>query len=104
MLGVTDRARLLADAGHATWLERFNETFAQVAGEFENGLLRRARAYLLGLLSRTERKNFGTLAEFAGDLRSDGYSCCCFSTPGPRRLCVGTCRGTWASNYGADGG
>ncbi len=28
---------------------------------------KRARAYLLGLLSRTERKNGWTIAEFAGD-------------------------------------
>ena len=73
MLGVMDEARLVADAGHAAWSERFNEMFAQVAGEFENGLSRRrARAYLLGLLSRTERKNSWTLAEFAGDLTPDG--------------------------------
>jgi SRSO17 transposase len=73
MLDVMDDARLVADAGHAAWSERFNEMFAGVAGEFENGLSRRrARAYLLGLLSRTERKNSWTLAEFAGDLTPDG--------------------------------
>lgn len=68
-----DEARLRADAGHAVWSERFNEMFAQVAGEFENaGSRRRARAYLLGLLSHTERKNGWTLAEFAGDTSPDG--------------------------------
>jgi SRSO17 transposase len=73
MLGVMDEARLAADAGHAAWSERFNEMFAGVAGEFENALSRkRGRAYLLGLLSRTERKNGWTLAEFAGDLTPDG--------------------------------
>ena len=73
MLGVMGEARLVADAGHAAWSERFNEMFAQVAGEFGNALSRRrARAYLLGLLSRTERKNGWTLAEFAGDLTPDG--------------------------------
>jgi SRSO17 transposase len=73
MLSVMDEARLVADAGHAAWSERFNEMFAQVAGEFENAASRkRARAYLLGLLSQTERKNGWTLAEFAGDLTPDG--------------------------------
>jgi SRSO17 transposase len=73
VLSVMDEARLVADAGHAGWSERFNEMFAQVAGEFGNALSRRrARAYLLGLLSRTERKNGWTLAEFAGDLTPDG--------------------------------
>jgi SRSO17 transposase len=73
MLGVMGEARLRADAGHAAWSERFNEMFAQVAGAFENALSRRrARACLLGPLSRTERKNGWTLAEFAGDLTPDG--------------------------------
>ena len=73
MLDVVDEARLLAGSGHAAWSERFNEVFAQVAGEFENaGSRKRARAYLLGLLSHTERKNGWTLAEFAGDLAPDG--------------------------------
>ncbi len=73
MLDVVDEARLLAGSGHAVWSERFNEVFAQVAGEFENaGSRKRARAYLLGLLSHTERKNGWTLAEFAGDQAPDG--------------------------------
>ena len=73
MLDVMDEARLRADAGHAAWSERLNEMFAQVAGEFENaGSRKRARAYLLGLLSHAERKNGWTLAEFAGDRSPDG--------------------------------
>ena len=73
MLAVVDEARVRADAGHAAWSERFNEMFAQVAGEFENaGSRKRARAYVLGLLSHTERKNGWTLAEFAGDMSPDG--------------------------------
>src|SRR5713226_1327672 len=73
MLDVVDKARLRASDAHAAWSERFNEMFAQVAGEFENALSRkRARAYVLGLLSQAERKNGWTLAEFAGDLTPDG--------------------------------
>jgi SRSO17 transposase len=73
MLNVADEAWLLAGSEHAAWSERFNEMFALVAGEFENaGSRKRARAYLLGLLSHTERKNGWTLAEFAGDRSPDG--------------------------------
>jgi len=73
MLDVMDEVRVRADAGHAAWTERFNEMFAGVAGEFANaGSRKRARAYLLGLLSHTERKNGWTIAEFAGDLTPDG--------------------------------
>jgi SRSO17 transposase len=44
-----------------------------VAGRFAQACSRkRARAYLLGLLSRTERKNGWTIAEFAGDATPDG--------------------------------
>ncbi len=68
-----DEARLRAGEAHAAWSERFNEMFAQVAGEFENaGSRKRARAYLLGLLSHAERKNGWTLAEFADDATPDG--------------------------------
>lgn len=73
MLDVVVEARARGDAGHAAWSERFNEMFAGVAGEFENaGSRKRARAYVLGLLSHTERKNGWTLAEFAGDVAPDG--------------------------------
>jgi hypothetical protein len=45
----------------------------QVAGCFGNAhVRRRGRAYLLGLLSGTERKNSWQLAEFAGDASPDG--------------------------------
>ena len=73
MLDVMDDARLRGGDRRAAWSERFNEMFAGVAGEFENaGSRKRARAYVLGLLSGTERKNGWTLAEFAGDLTPDG--------------------------------
>ena len=64
-----DEARLRAADEHAAWSERFNEVFAEVAGEFGTAAARRrARSYVLGLLSHAERKNGWTLAEFAGDL------------------------------------
>jgi len=73
MLSVVDDARVLTGDGHAAWSESFNELFAQVAGVFGNAAVRRhGRAYLLGLLSQTERKNGWTLAEFAGDVSPDG--------------------------------
>src|SRR5450631_442098 len=73
MLDVMDEARVRAGEAHAAWSERFSEMFAEVAGEFENaGSRKRARAYVLGLLSHTERKNGWTLAEFAGDVSPDG--------------------------------
>ncbi len=47
--------------------------FALVAGRFaQAGSRRRARLYLLGLLSGAERKNSWTIAEQAGDLSPDG--------------------------------
>jgi SRSO17 transposase len=50
------------------WPEAFAELFAMVAGEFAQApSRRRARGYLLGLLSHGERKNGWTIAEFAGD-------------------------------------
>ena len=73
MLDVVDEARLRAGDAHAVWSERFNELFAQVAGVFGNAAVRRhGRAYLLGLLSHTERKNSWWLAEFAGEVSPDG--------------------------------
>jgi SRSO17 transposase len=57
----------------AAWRAGFDEVFARVAGRFAQACSRkRARAYLLGLLSRTERKNGWTIAEFAGDATPDG--------------------------------
>jgi SRSO17 transposase len=73
MLAVVDDARIAAVDGHAAWSESFNEMFMQVAGCFSNARVRRrGRAYLLGLLSRAERKNSWQLAEFAGDASPDG--------------------------------
>src|SRR5260221_9833072 len=73
MLAVADDARVRAGEAHAAWSESFNELFAQVAGDFADAAVRRhGRAYLLGLLSQTERKNGWTLAEFAVDVSPDG--------------------------------
>ena len=55
------------------WRAGFDEVFARVAGRFAQACSRkRARAYLLGLLSQCERKNGWTIAEFAGDATPDG--------------------------------
>src|SRR5271163_1589345 len=73
MLRVVDDGRVLAGDGHAAWSESFSEMYMQVAGAFGNAAVRRhGRAYLLGLLSQSERKNGWTLAEFAGDGSPDG--------------------------------
>jgi len=61
------------DAGLVAWSEAFSEMFALVAGEFAQApSRRRARGYLLGLLSHEERKNGWTIAEFAGDAGPGG--------------------------------
>jgi SRSO17 transposase len=55
------------------WQAGFDDVFALVAGRFAQAdSRRRARMYLLGLLSGAERKNSWTLAEQAGDLTPDG--------------------------------
>jgi SRSO17 transposase len=73
MLAVMNDTRVRAEDGHTAWSESFNEMFAQVARVFANAAVRRhGRAYLLGLLSRQERKNGRTLAEFAGEVSPDG--------------------------------
>jgi SRSO17 transposase len=57
----------------AAWRAGFDDVFARIAGRFAQAASRkRARAYLLGLLSRAERKNGWTIAEFAGDSTPDG--------------------------------
>jgi SRSO17 transposase len=57
----------------AAWRAGFDDVFARIAGRFAQACSRkRARAYLLGLLSRSERKNGWTIAEFAGDVTPDG--------------------------------
>jgi SRSO17 transposase len=55
------------------WRAGFDDVFARIAGRFLQACSRkRARAYLLGLLSGSERKNGWTIAEFAGDATPDG--------------------------------
>jgi SRSO17 transposase len=62
-----------AAPGVVVWPEAFAELFALVAGEFAQApSRRRARGYLLGLLSHAERKNGWTIAEFAGDAGPEG--------------------------------
>ncbi|MGH3863093.1 IS701 family transposase [Actinokineospora sp.] len=57
----------------ARWQAGFDDVFALVAGRFAQAdSRRRARMYVLGLLSGAERKNSWTLAEQAGDLTPDG--------------------------------
>jgi SRSO17 transposase len=57
----------------ARWQAGFDDMFALVAGRFAQAdSRRRARMYLLGLLSGAERKNSWTIAEQAGDLTPDG--------------------------------
>jgi len=47
--------------------------FARVAGVFATAKVRRrARAFLLGLLSQCERKNSWTISQFAGEQSPDG--------------------------------
>jgi SRSO17 transposase len=57
----------------ARWQAGFDDMFGLVAGRFAQvQSRRRARLYLLGLLSGAERKNSWTIAEQAGDLSPDG--------------------------------
>jgi hypothetical protein len=99
MLAVMQDARVQADGGHAAWSESFNEMFAQAAGVFGNAAVRRhGRAYLLGLLSHTERKNSWSLAEFAGDVSPDGLQRLLNFSPWDQDAgmrCAGMWCGTW---------
>src|SRR5258706_13302203 len=64
---------LVRTAGPVVWPEAFAGLFAMVAGEFAQApSRRRARGYLLGLLSHSGRENGGTIAEFAGDAGPEG--------------------------------
>jgi SRSO17 transposase len=57
----------------AAWAANLDDAFAVVAGRFAQASSRkRARSYVLGLLSQAERKNGWTLAELAGDATPDG--------------------------------
>src|SRR3989440_7032655 len=69
-----ETAPVLLPAGDGVaWREAFGELFAIVAREFAQApSRRRARGYLLGLLSHSERKNGWTIAEFAGDAGPEG--------------------------------
>jgi SRSO17 transposase len=55
------------------WLVSFDELMARIAGRFPRvEPRRRARAFVVGLLSDLRRKNCWTLAEHAGDATPDG--------------------------------
>ena len=74
MNGLSDRALAAPPSiDLAAWRAGFDDAFARIAGRFAQAASRRrARAYLLGLLSRSERKNGWTIAELAGDGTPDG--------------------------------
>jgi SRSO17 transposase len=64
-------AALSVDPGR--WREQFDELMGRVAGRFARvEPRRRARAFVLGLLSDLRRKNCWTIAEQAGDVTPDG--------------------------------
>jgi SRSO17 transposase len=57
----------------ARWRDQFDELMGRIAGRFARvEPRRRARAFVLGLLSGLRRKNCWTIAELAGDLSPDG--------------------------------
>ena len=64
-------AELSVDPGR--WREQFDELMGRIAGRFARvEPRRRARAFVLGLLSGLRRKNCWTIAEQAGDATPDG--------------------------------
>ena len=64
-------AGLSVDPGR--WRDQFDELMGRIAGRFARvEPRRRARAFVLGLLSGLRRKNCWTIAELAGDLSPDG--------------------------------
>ena len=71
-------------------------------GMFGNAAVRRhGRAYLLGLLSQTERKNGWTLAEFAGDVSPDGMQRLLNFSPWDEDACRDALSGgTWCGTWG----
>ncbi len=74
---VTAHDNLAVAAGHSVdpdrWRGQFEELMARVAGRFTRvEPRRRARAFVLGLLSGLSRKNCWTIAEHAGDATPDG--------------------------------
>jgi SRSO17 transposase len=57
----------------ARWREQFDDLMGRIAGRFARvEPRRRARAFVLGLLSGLRHKNCWTIAELAGDLSPDG--------------------------------
>jgi SRSO17 transposase len=63
----------VSDDRMTRWRAGFEDMFALVAGRFAQAdSRRRARMYVLGLLSGVERKNSWTIAEQAGDSTPDG--------------------------------
>ena len=74
MLAVMEDTRSREADAHAAWSERFNDLFAQVAGNFPNARVRRhGRAYLLGLLSASRGDKLSwRLAEVTEDVTPDG--------------------------------
>lgn len=63
----------VVDDRAARWRAGFDEAFGLIAGQFAQAdSRRRARMYLLGLLSGAERKNSWTIAGQAGELSPDG--------------------------------
>jgi SRSO17 transposase len=57
----------------ARWQGQFDELMGRIAGRFARvEPRRRARAFVLGLLSGLRRKNCWTIAELAGDATPDG--------------------------------
>jgi hypothetical protein len=55
------------------WLAEFDELMARIASRFSRvEPRRRARAFVLGLLSDLRRKNCWTIGEHAGDATPDG--------------------------------
>ena len=62
---------LAVAAGHRVdpdrWLVEFDELMGRIAGWLARVERRRARAFVLGLLSGLHRKNCWTIAEQAGD-------------------------------------
>jgi len=64
-------AGLSVDPGR--WMEQFDDLMGGIAGRFARvEPRRRARAFVLGLLSGLRRKNCWTIAEHAGDATPDG--------------------------------
>jgi SRSO17 transposase len=64
-------AALSVDPGR--WREQFDDLMGRIAGRFARvEPRRRARAFVLGLLSGLRRKNCWTIAELAGDATPDG--------------------------------